>query len=138
MRILLYSVAVSALMLFGTTGCDMSEQNVSWQPGDSLFVVGPVDAAGTGISAGVSENGLPLLLSPVDAYFYVNAFSTEREYSWTVNGTDAGGMDNVAILNDGEFLRISLTAPGTYLIHVESGGLGGSQQVVVEEGGGDE
>lgn len=122
-----------AVILSGLAGCDFSEQNVDWEPGDSLIIVGPVDeSGGGGLIEGATDTGVPILYQPVEAYFYVSGFTIEADYEWFVNDTPAGELESAAVLNEGEFLRVQLTDPGDYTIEVLKGDLSGTADVVVQ------
>lgn len=117
----------------GLVGCDFSEQNVDWEPGNSLIVRGPVDEAGGDVSEPVlSEEGHPIVIQPIETYFFVEAFTIEKEYDWSVDGTPASELENAEVLNDGQFLRVSFSEPGTHTIEVDTDNLSGTQIVVVQ------
>lgn len=83
-------------------GCDMSEQNFDYQPGNSLAIAGPTE-----VEVGSTEE------------YHVRAFTIEKDYTWTVNG---GEPDNVR--RDGEFIDVSFLESGTYTIEVTATGGG--------------
>lgn len=60
-------------------GCDQSEQNVGFTPGDSYRIT-------IGSAAGGAD---PLTASiPDTVSYYVEGFTTEKDYTWAVNGTN--------------------------------------------------
>jgi uncharacterized surface protein with fasciclin (FAS1) repeats len=98
--------------------CDMSEQNISWDSGNSLSLVGPLRAGSTASADDDSATpGIQLYLPvhPGDlsnntVHFYIRGFNSDRAYSWTVNGASSPN------LQEGEFTATAITAPGTYTV----------------------
>lgn len=60
-------------------GCDQSEQNVGFTPGDSYRItIGSSVGGASGAAASI----------PDTVSYYVEGFTTEKEYTWTVNGAN--------------------------------------------------
>lgn len=133
MRTLISTLLLVAFTVVGLSGCDFGEQNVEWEPGASLMIRGPISETGGDLSEPApSPEGHPVLIQPLEAFFMVEAFTAEKDYSWTVNGTAAGELETAEIVNDGEFLRVMFETPGTYTVEVSDGDLTGTQTVVVQ------
>jgi uncharacterized surface protein with fasciclin (FAS1) repeats len=110
--------ALLVLVCLTIVGCDMSEQNLSWDPGNSLAIVGPLRAnstaaadddaatAGTQVYLPVHPNNL----TNNTVHFFIRGFNSDRTYTWTVNGSSAPSLQN------GEFTAIDLTSAGTYTV----------------------
>lgn len=64
---------------FVAMGCDQSEQNVGFTPGDSYRItIGSAAGGATTTAASI----------PDTVNYYVEGFTTDKEYSWTVNETN--------------------------------------------------
>ena len=60
-------------------GCDQSEQNVGFTPGDSYRItIGSAAGGATSTAASI----------PDTVSYYVEGFTTEKDYTWTVNDTN--------------------------------------------------
>ncbi len=124
---LLFIVPLALLL----AACDASEQNLTWDPGTSLAVVGPVTAGGAAIDDDSSAPGVQLMRPASGSrtvYFYVRGFNSDRTYAWTANGA------SLPSLQGGEFTEFVIqptTATGAYTIQVSNGTYAGSVQVTV-------
>jgi hypothetical protein len=114
---------VAALFL---TACDFSEQNIDWEPGTSLAVVGPITAGGAALDDDAVTAGVQLVRPATGSrtvYFYVRGFNSDRTYTWTANG------QSLPSLQGGEFTEFVLqptTALGAYTVQVNNGTYVGS------------
>ena len=97
---------ISALLAI--TSCDIDgEENIDWRPGDSLIIQGSPE-----VDAGTE-----------DEPYYVEGFTINKNYTWTVNG----GAAEVA--REGEFIYVDFPAEGEYTITVSSGDYEGTLTV---------
>lgn len=112
--------------------CDMSEQNLSWEPGSELAIVGPLRAGATSASdddSGTAGTQLYLPVHPTDlanntVHFFIRGFNSDRSYTWTVNGASSPS------LQQGEFTSAAITAPGTYTVQATNDrGISGERSV---------
>jgi uncharacterized surface protein with fasciclin (FAS1) repeats len=103
---------------FVLVACDMSEQNVSWEPGNSLSIVGPLRAGSTAASdddATTPGTQIYLPVHPNDltnntVHFFIRGFNSDRTYNWTVNGAPSPS------LQQGEFTAVDVATPGNYTV----------------------
>ena len=94
--------------LFVMTSCEIDgEENIDWRPGDSLIILGSSE-----VEAGT-----------VDEPYYVEGFTINKSYSWTVNG-NAAEVDK-----GGEFIHVDFPAEGDYTITVNNGDYEGTLTV---------
>jgi len=91
------------LMVAGTlTACDDSSQNIGWEPGDELAIIGPAEQVAV----------------PGTYEYYVQAFTTEKSYTWDVTGPVDPEYN---VRRDGEFVDVTYEEPGTYIIDIDDG-----------------
>ena len=89
------------LVVAGTlTACDDSSQNIGWEPGDSLAIIGPAEEVAV----------------PGTYEYYVQAFTIEKDYEWDVTGPVEPEYD---VRRDGEFVDVTYEEPGTYTINID-------------------
>ena len=114
-------LAFCLVAAFALSACDASEQNITWEPGSSLAVVGPITAGGTSLGTTITlAEG-----ATRTAYFYVRGYNSDRTYAWTVNG------QGLPSLQGGEFTTYEFSTPGTYTIEVSNGQFSGTRSVTV-------
>jgi len=129
----LAAVALAGALAFA--GCDASEHNLSWVPGNSLAIGGPFRTASSAPSADGGARGVytpvyPGNLSQSEVHFFVNNFNSARTYTWTFNG-QAMPIDPA---RGGEVAIASIpadTAPGAYTVQVSNGEITGEMVVNV-------
>jgi len=111
------------LILFSVlfiTACDFSSQNVGWEAYGTYKIEGPVTSTGASIST-------PITAGPsADAYFYVEAFTTEKDYQWSVESEQPS-----EVIRKGEMFRVTFEDAGSYTITVEAGAYQGETSVEV-------
>lgn len=76
------ALLVAGVLAVTVTACDQSEQNFELQEGDQLEVLGP---------GGVV---IPNYDSSATSTYTVRAFTVEQDYSWSVEGTGDGEVQN--------------------------------------------
>ena len=88
------------LAVAGTlSACDDSSQNIGWEPGDSLAIIGPTEEVAV----------------PGTYEYYVQAFTIEKDYTWDVTGP----VDpNYEVRREGEFVDVTYEEAGTYTIDI--------------------
>lgn len=92
--------AILVSTLFIITSCELDgEENIDWRPGDSLMIMGSSEVE-------VGTEAEP---------YYVEGFTIEKNYTWTVNGSAATPA------RQGEFVYLDFPAAGDYTIMVSSG-----------------
>jgi hypothetical protein len=77
-----FALLLAGCLVVTVTACDQSEQNFEIEEGDRLEVLGP---------AGVE---IPNYDSSATATYTVRAFTVNQEYSWSVEGTEEGSVQN--------------------------------------------
>jgi len=82
------------------TACDQSSQNIDYQVADSLEVKGPRSLT------------IPNYDSTVTGEWQIQAFSIDKEYSWSVNGV----VGDTSLRRQGENLVASTSTPGSYTV----------------------
>lgn len=92
----------AALVAVGLSACDFSDQNYDIAPGDSLAIIGDTEVA-----------------VPDTVEYYVQSFTIEKDYSWSVDGAEL-----LATRRQGEFIDVAFNNTGTSTISVESSGQG--------------
>lgn len=107
-RRLLIAFGAVALSV-GLVACDNFDDNLDFVPGDSLTVVGP----GTATTAQTRS-------------YYVQAFTINNSYSWSVSNGASG-----SVRRDGEFFDVTFPGPGTYTVTVDNGQYSGTRTVNV-------
>ena len=108
------------LTTVGLAGCDFSSQNADWKPYGTYSIEGPITAGGAAIDT-------PISVPPaMDAYFYVEAFTTKKQYQWTVKPEQPS-----EVTRSGQMFKITFQDPGTYTITVEASGHKGETTVSV-------
>ena len=125
------TLALCAVALIGLSACDASEDNIDFELGSTLTIVG----------SGSVE--IPAASAAVTRGYYVQAFTRSRDYNWTFNGnavTASCNGSNFPCLRvrssagdsyTGEFVDVSYATPGTYTIGVSTGQYSGSRTVTV-------
>ena len=125
------SVALCAVALLGLSACDASEDNLDFELGSTLTIVGSSSVA------------IPATAATATRGYYVQAFTRSRDYTWTYNGNTVTATctgSNFPCLRvrssagdsyTGEFLDVSFAVPGTYTIGVSTGGYDGEKTVTV-------
>lgn len=112
MRNSLLPLIISCLILAGLIGCDVTgEQNFDVRPGDSLAIVGPSE-----------------VIVPDTVEYYLQAFTIEKEYTWTVNGSEP-----YQVRRDGEFIDVIMNSEGTYTIEVTGPEYSGTLEVTADD-----
>lgn len=96
LRFTLLLVLVGAL-----TACDDSSQNIGWEPGDELNIVGPATVE-----------------VPATGEYYVQAFTIEKNYTWDVAGP---GTPEYDVRREGEYVDVTFDEAGTYTISIDDG-----------------
>lgn len=130
----LISLFTACMVVVGITSCDVAgEQNYEYTPGDSLLIVGPVAFATTTPLDPISVriDNADYSRAPVDTVlvgdtttFYLQAFTTLKDYNWTVNGNQPYQVRR----NEG-FADVIFDEAGLYEIRVEDGEYVGTVQV---------
>jgi uncharacterized surface protein with fasciclin (FAS1) repeats len=91
------------LAVAGTlSACDDSSQNIGWEPGDSLAIIGPAEEVAV----------------PGTYEYYVQAFTIDKNYTWNVNGPVEPDYE---VRREGEFVDVTYEEPGTYTINIDDG-----------------
>lgn len=94
--------------LLAVTSCEIDgEENIEWRPGDSLIIQGSPE-----VEAGIE-----------DEPYYVEGFTIDKSYTWTVNGNAA------EVGREGEFVYVDFPAEGEYTITVSNGDYEGTLTV---------
>ena len=131
MKTLSQTLALCAAALLLLPACDASEDNIDFELGSSLTVVGS------------SSVTIPAASASVTRGYYVQAFTRSRTYTWTYNGDTVSAScngDNFPCLRvrssagdsyTGEYLDVSFAAPGTYTIGVRTPEFSGTKTVTV-------
>lgn len=113
---------LSALAMTGLAACDFSSQNIEWETFGTYSIEGPTTADDTPIDT-------PIAIPPaVDAYFYVEAFTTQKQYQWTVEPAQPA-----EVIRQGEYFVVTFQEAGAYTITVAAAGHEGETTVVVAE-----
>ena len=118
MRTLLTRSALAIALAFSLAACDNFEDNLEFEAGDSRTVVGP---SALTIASGASS---------VTGSYYVQAFTTTQNYTWSVSGP---GSPSTSTRRDGEYLDVTFPSAGTYTITVNDGTYDGSRTVTVSQ-----
>lgn len=91
------------LAVAGTlSACDDSSQNIGWEPGESLAIIGPAEEVAV----------------PGTYEYYVQAFTIDKNYTWSVNGPVEPSYE---VRREGEFVDVTYEEPGTYTINIDDG-----------------
>jgi len=91
------------LAVAGTlSACDDSSQNIGWEPGDSLAIIGPAEEVAV----------------PGTYEYYVQAFTIDKDYTWSVNGPVEPDYE---VRREGEFVDVTYEEAGTYTINIDDG-----------------
>lgn len=102
---------VCALVVF--TSCDIDgKENTEWEPANRLGITGSASVTITPTSTATP--------------YYVQGFSTQKTYTWTVNG------NSVTPTRGGEFVNVTFPAAGDYVIKVTDGTYEGTLNVTVK------
>lgn len=88
------------MLLTVFVACEGEEESYDWVPAGDLHILG--------------SGSVPVLN---EASYRVDGFTTENDYTWTLNG------DPVDVDREGEFVNISLDEPGEYQLAVSNGRL---------------
>lgn len=114
MRTKLLSLLTVCLIVIGLSACDVSgEQNYDFEVGETLSIEGPAEVV------------IPEGETSVTESYYSKAFTINKDYKWTVEGT--GVQDSV--YRKGEFIDITFNKPGTTTIKVDDGEYKGTLKV---------
>ena len=97
------SLLLSCLLVVTITACDQSSQNVDFGPGSNLTVN---TVSGPGF--------IPNYDSVTTAEYQVRAFTTSKEYNWSVSGV----ASQEELRRDGENIVVSTSTPGSYSVTV--------------------
>ena len=97
------SLLLSCLLVVTITACDQSSQNVDFGPGSNLTVN---TVSGPGF--------IPNYDSVTTAEYQVRAFTTSKEYNWSVGGV----ASQEELRRDGENIVVSTSTPGSYTVTV--------------------
>lgn len=97
MKKLIPLITLACFFAVSLMSCDVTgEESFDFEPGDSLNIVGPAEVA-----------------PGETASYYVQAFTIQKEYTWTVNG------EEVESRREGEYIDVTFDAAGTYTIAVD-------------------
>lgn len=96
----LHCLVLVCLMGVFLTACDQSSQNIDYQVADSLEVKGPRSLT------------IPNYDSTVTGEWQIQAFSIDKEYSWSVEGV----VGDTSLRRQGENLVASTSTPGSYTV----------------------
>jgi hypothetical protein len=103
---------------FGLSNCNVTgEESFSFRPGDSLTIIGPAEVT------------IPEGVSSAQASYYVQAFTINKDYSWSVEG--AGNAQQDSVYRQGEFMDVSFSEEGSYTVSIDNGEYQGSLDVSV-------
>jgi len=103
----LLPLLLAFVMAVSLTACDMAEQNFDSQPGNTLDIEGTTE-----------------VVVPDTVDYFVRAFTINKEYAWTVNGSEP-----MNVRRDGEYIDVAFTETGTYTIEVDDGEYTGTLEV---------
>lgn len=121
-KVFIRPLLLGVVFALSLAGCDFSEQNIEWDPGTTLAIVGPITATGGAPDLTVPASGTRNL------YFYVNGYNSSRTYTWTINGEPMPSLQGGEFT---EFVMNSSTAPGQYTVSVSNGTHSGTRQFTV-------
>ena len=97
------------LAVAGTlSACDDSSQNIGWEPGDSLAIIGKTEIALPDPDADL----------PAESSYYVQAFTIEKDYTWDVEGP---GSPDYSVRREGEYADVTFPEEGNYIISIDDG-----------------
>ena len=97
-------ILITALAAGSLSACDMAEQNYDYRPGDAL----DIESVASGQDVEV--------VVPDTAEYFVRAFTINKDYTWTVNGSPPD-----SVWRGGEYIAVYFDEPGTYTIEVNDG-----------------
>ena len=97
------SLLLSCLLVVSLAACDQSSQNIDYGPGNNLTV-----------NTEQAPGFIPNYDSATTAEYQVRAFTTNKEYTWSVEGI----ADRETLRRDGENIVVSASTPGSYLVTV--------------------
>lgn len=103
------SLVLLVAAAFAVTGCDQSSQNVEPIPGDTYIITQESSSSGEAVSGSlVSE---PSVTAPDTVVYYVRGFTIDKDYTWTVNGTEVSSaveanQTYVWERREGEFITV--------------------------------
>lgn len=89
------------VMAGALSACDMAEQNYDAEPGNSLDIEGSTE-----------------VIVPDTTEYFVRAFTIDKQYEWSLNGT---GAEIVQTRREGEFVDLGFTQKGTYSLGIDDG-----------------
>lgn len=116
----LIPILTVCLVAVGLVSCDVTgQENFSVEPGDSLAIQGPF--------AYQTTSSVDTVFVDDTTSYYLQAFTTNKEYSWTVNGNAP-----FQVRRDGEFIDVIHSSQGNYEIVVEGPEYSGTLQVVAQ------
>lgn len=103
----MYSRYLCYLLLAGLVGalltaCDLSSQNVEFEAGENLTVIGPAEVT-------LAED-----VSSTSKEYYVRTFTIEQQYDWSASGS----AEIVNTRRDGEYVEVSFSDTGSYTVEV--------------------
>lgn len=114
----LHCLVLACLMGVSLTACDQSSQNFDYEVADSLIVNGPRTLT------------IPNYDSTVTGEWQIQAFSVDKEYTWSVEGV-LGERDSLR--RQGENLVASTSTPGEFTVSYTTT-LDGEERVGTAEG----
>jgi uncharacterized surface protein with fasciclin (FAS1) repeats len=113
----LHCLVLACLMGVFLTACDQSSQNIDYQVADSLEVKGPRSLT------------IPNYDSTVTGEWQIQAFSIDKEYTWSVDGV----LGDTSLRRQGENLVASTSTPGSFKVSYTTT-IDGEEEVGVAEG----
>lgn len=121
LRSTFYSLLVAVLAV-SLAACDTTgEQNISWEPGDSRSIEAP---------DGTRSPGPYQVVVPDTSSFFVQAFTAEQDYEWTLDGEP---IPEENIRRQGEYVDLTFPEAGTYTLTVDDGEYTGEITIEAEE-----
>lgn len=97
------SLLLSCLLIVSLAACDQSSQNIDYGPGNNLTV-----------NTEQAPGFIPNYDSATTAEYQVRAFTTEKEYTWSVDGV----AERETLRRNGENIVVSASTPGSYSVTV--------------------
>jgi uncharacterized surface protein with fasciclin (FAS1) repeats len=113
----LHCLVLACLMGVFLTACDQSSQNIDYEVADSLEVKGPRSLT------------IPNYDSTVTGEWQIQAFSIDKEYTWSVDGV----LGDTSLRRQGENLVASTSTPGSFTVSYTTT-IDGEEEVGVAEG----
>lgn len=119
LRTFSFVLALAVVSAGVLTGCDQSEQNVDFEPGENLFVVEQTE---TGTESDNPDTPAFEEAIPDTLLFTFRGYTVDKEYTWSVDGDPTSAtVINQGAPNEGEFYEVVLGAgdEGEYTVSVE-------------------